>query len=273
MTPRTPLRPSVSTWALHSALGTVAPGRPGDPDARLMAPAAGTLDLADVPDRLAEHGYRTMELCHFHIPDRSPAALAELRARREAAGVELWSLLIDDGDISDPEHGERDRAWALGWIDDAAALGARCVRVIAGKQPPTPEALARSVAALRTLSEEAAARGVRVLTENWFALVPGPAEMTAILDALDGTVGLNFDFGNWSGADKYDRLAGIAPYAEGCHAKCDFRGGVPDAQDYRRCLELTREAGFSGPYTLVHGEASDLWGSLSLQRDLLAPYL
>ena len=135
---KTPRRVSVSTWSLHPLLGTCAPGRPGDPDARMMGDNPGTLDLLDVPAALKEHGVETMELCHFHVPTRDPAYLAELRARREAAGVELWSLLIDDGDINDPEQGDRDRAWTLGWIDTAAALGARCVRVIGGKQEPTP---------------------------------------------------------------------------------------------------------------------------------------
>lgn len=270
---KTPLRVSVSTWALHPLLGTVAPGRPGDPDATLMRPSEGTLDLLDVPAALAAHGYKTMELCHFHIPDRSPEYLAQLRARIEDAGVELWSLLIDDGDITDPVSADRDREWVQGWIDDASRLGARCVRVIAGKQPCTPEALARSVAAFKLLTMEAYVRGVRVLTENWFQTVPDPAAVDAILQPMGGSVGLNFDFGNWSGDDKYTRLEAIADYAEGCHAKCDYKDGAPVVDDFVRCLEITKAAGFSGPYTLVHGEGGRVWESLDEQRAIVAPYL
>ena len=86
----------------------------------MMSSNPGTLDLLDVPVALQEHGFSTMELCHFHVPTRDPAYLESLRAKREAAGVELWSLLIDDGDINHPEQGDRDRAWVLGWIDTAA---------------------------------------------------------------------------------------------------------------------------------------------------------
>jgi hypothetical protein len=69
---QTPLRVSVSTWALHELIGTVAAGRPGDPDGRLMPPRdSGSLDLLHVPRELAGRGIQTMELCHFHLPDTS----------------------------------------------------------------------------------------------------------------------------------------------------------------------------------------------------------
>ena len=46
----TPRRLSVSTWALHELIGTVAPGRPGDLDARLMPPReGGTLSAEPAP--------------------------------------------------------------------------------------------------------------------------------------------------------------------------------------------------------------------------------
>jgi hypothetical protein len=269
----TPLRLSLSTWALHSALGTVAPGRPGQPDARLMTPGESTLDLLDVPRELAARGIFSMELCHFHVPDRSEAYLEKLKSALSEAGVELWSVLIDDGDLTHPEHGERDRAWILGWIDTASKLGATCARVIAGKQPPTDENLEKAVAQLKVLTMEAYVRGVRVLTENWFDTLSTPEAVGKVMVALDGSVGLNFDFGNWGGPEKYNNLAKIIRWAEGSHAKCDFVGGKPDAEDFTKTLEVTRAGGYSGPYSIVHGESNDLWGSIEAQKALIAPFL
>lgn len=266
---RTPLRASVSTWALHPLIGTCAPGRPGDAAARLMPHRDGTLDLLDVPAQLAARGYRTMELCHFHLPSRASAYLEALREAREAAGVELWSLLIDDGDLTHPEQGDRDRAWIKGWIETAGALGATCVRVIAGQQPATDENLARAAAQFRPLLAAAAAQGIHVLTENWYPLLSQPAAVVALLTALDGAVGLNFDFDNWSGPHKYDWLAQIAPFAEGCHAKCRYENGIPDREDYARTLAIVKGAEFSGPLSLVHGEPGGVWESLDEQRALL----
>lgn len=269
----TPRRVSVSSWALHPALGTVAPGRPGDPEGRLMTPHDGALDLLDVPAQLAARGIHTMELCHFHVSDRSDAYLEKLKANLEASGVELWSLLIDDGDLTDPEHGERDRAWILGWIDTASRLGATCVRIIAGKQPPTEENLAKAVAQLKILAMEAYVRGVHVLTENWFPTLSTPDAVSHVMYTLDGAVGLNFDFGNWGGPQKYANLGKIVRWAEGSHAKCDFSGGVPNVDDYTACLEVTKDGGYSGPYSIVHGEPNDLWGSIETQKKLIEPYL
>jgi sugar phosphate isomerase/epimerase len=272
---QTPRRVSVSTWALHPLLGTVTAGRPGDPNARMMEPHAGdgTTTLLDVPRELAAHGIQTMELCHFHLLSRDPAYLAELRAAREAAGVELWNLLIDDGDIVHPEHGERDWQWIHGWLDTAADLGARCVRVIAGKQPPTEETLALSRDRLLSLMVDAYLRGVHVMTENWFATLPTPNEVNTLLESCNGSIGLCLDFGNWSGPTKYDDLAEIAPLAISSHAKCQFKDGEPDTEDYHRCLDLMKEADYSGPFTIVHGEPGRVWESIAQQRDLITPYL
>jgi hypothetical protein len=226
-----------------------------------------------VPARLAAHGIQRWRSVHFHVPSRESAYLAELRAALDAAGVELWSVLIDDGDIAHPEHGARDRDWVLGWIDTAGELGARCVRVIGGKQEPSPDALARSREHLLGLVVEAYLRGVRVMTENWFPLLSSPPPVHALLGGLNDTVGLCLDFGNWGGDTKYDHLAGIAPLAESCHAKCTYRDGRPDTDDYTRCLEITRAADYSGPYTLVYAEPGDVWGTIAEQRDLLRAYV
>jgi sugar phosphate isomerase/epimerase len=269
----TPRRASVSTWSLHSLLGTVNAGRPGNPEGRIMDSQAGTLDLLDVPKSLADHGFHTMELCHFHLPDTSDAYLERFKAAREEAGVELWNFLIDDGDIAHPETGSRDRDWVNDQLHIAAKLGSRCVRVIAGKQAPTQENIARSAAHLKTLTMEAYVLGVRVMTENWFELLPQPAEVYDLNGRLNDAMGLCLDFGNWGGVDKYERLQKIAPLADSCHAKCNFVNGKPDEMDYTACLEITREAGFSGPYTLVYGEPGVVWESLATQKQLLEPYL
>ena len=160
----------------------------------------------------------------------------------------LQTLLIDDGDITDPVHGTRDRDWIGRWIDVAANLGAERARVIAGKQKPTPEVLDRSVTGLAELARRGADQGIRVITENWFATLAGAAEVHAVLDRLDGTVGFLADFGNWKGPGKYAELAAVFARAEACHAKCYFTDGLAmDAEDFRRCLAAAEGAGLPAP--------------------------
>jgi sugar phosphate isomerase/epimerase len=271
-----PPRLSVTTWSLHRALGLSYPDAPGQerqPARETWGP--GEVTLLELPARVAAAGIRTMEICHFQIPSRDAAYLGELRGALNEAGVQLFSLLIDDGDLTHPDHHARDCAWIGGWIDTAAALGAERARVIAGKAEHSGETMARSVAGLRELAARGRAQGVRVTTENWFPLLSRPEHVHELLDRLEGAVGLNGDFGNWGGPTKYDDLAAIFPRAESSHAKARFSAeGEMDREDYVACLEIARRAGFSGPYTLVYdGPGNDEWRGLELEAEVVREYL
>jgi sugar phosphate isomerase/epimerase len=264
---RAPKRVSVSTWSLHRTLGRPTPYGPvGTP-----AAATGGLALIDLPARLAASDIRMLEICHFHLPRRDPAYLDDLAAALRTAGVTLFSLLIDAGDMTDPAHSGRDLTWMAGWFAVAARLGAARVRVSGGKSAPDDAALAASVAGMRTLADQAEAHGLRLMTENWHATLSTPAAVLHVLDRLEGRVGLCVDFGNWSGAAKYKNLAAIMPRAESCHAKAETvaDSGI-DVADFRRCVALAEVAGFDGPYTLIYdGPHADEWAGLAQTRRML----
>src|SRR6266567_9478904 len=109
VTDSTARRFSVSTWSLHRTLGR--PAMYGV-EAGFHIPTAthggGALSLLELPARLTAFGIRTLELCYFHLPSLDPGYLAELHAALQAAQVELFSLLIDDGDITHATYAERD---------------------------------------------------------------------------------------------------------------------------------------------------------------------
>jgi hypothetical protein len=269
-------RLSVSTWSLHRALGRPDFYGPAEGE-RIPAGShgRGAMSLLELPAKIAAFGIHTLELCHFHLPSRDPGYLAELRAALEGSGVQLFQLLVDAGDVTDPANADRDLAWIRGWLPVAAALGAERARVIAGKAEPSEAALDRSYAALSTLAGEASVSGVCLTTENWFALLSRPEVVLGLLDRLEGQVGLCLDFGNWGGPGKYEDLAAIAPRAESCHAKAHFSApDLVDADDFVRCLEITRAAAFSGPYTLIYdGPGDDEFAGLARERELAAPFL
>ncbi len=268
-------RLAVSTWSLHRTLGRLAPyGPEANGAVPPRTPTAQALSLLGLPARLAAFGIHQVEICHFHLPSREPAYLAQLRDALEEAEVTLWQLLIDGGDITHPEHAARDLAWTESWIDVAAALGATRARVSAGKAEPNQATLAASHTALSHLADYAARHDVRLMTENWHNLLAKPEYVFTVLDGLDH-MGLLADFGNWGGPTKYDDLAQILPRAESTHAKAHFTApGVMDQADYVHCLALCQAINFAGPHSLIYdGPDNDEWTGLQLERAVVATYL
>lgn len=269
-------RLSVSTWSLHRSLGKPAIyGPEAGPNPPFVTTIPPLLTLLEVPARIAAAGIHTLEICHFHLPSRAAAYLSELRAAIADAGVELWSLLIDGGDLAHPEHHARDAAWAEDWLAVAAQLGAKNARVSGGKQAPSAEAIARSEQNLAWLADAAARHGVRLMTENWQNLLSTPEVVLTVLDKLAGRLGLCADFGNWQGPQKYTDLAQIMPHAESCHAKAHFSAaGQMDEADFVACLELAKAVKFAGPYTLIYdGPDADEFAGLQVERASVLPYL
>jgi sugar phosphate isomerase/epimerase len=268
---------SVSTWSLHRSLGAPAfygPEQAGQWGSTPTQSAA--FSLLELPGRIAAFGIRSLDLCHFHLPSCDAAYLAELRQALAGAGVTLWSLLIDTGDITHPTHGQRDFDWARRWVEMAGALGAKNARVIAGKQPPTSAALNLSLSRLRQLAAVAQQHGTSIVIENWFELTAQPEQVLWLLENMDGKLGLKLDFGNWGQPNKYERLSKIAPHAESCHSKASFGAAYQiERDDYVRCLDLTRVANFAGPHTLIYDDKAgpDEWRGLQIEKDIVQPYL
>jgi len=268
-------RIAVSTWSLHNKLGySHANGPAGRADAPSMPTwGQGEIKLLDLPAALRAHGYARVELCHFHVASLDPVYLEELRRSFSDAGVLIQTLLIDDGDISNPATRSRDMAWINTWIGAAARLGAVHARAAAGKQKPSAEALARSVSGLTALANAAAAQGVRLVTENWFDLTATPTEVHHILDAVSG-LGFLADMGNWSGPSKYADLASIFARAQLCHAKASFmQGRKLNEADYGQCVSAAEGAGYTGPYTLIFADEGDEWEGLAKEREFITTHL
>ncbi|SDT24280.1 sugar phosphate isomerase/epimerase family protein [Microlunatus soli] len=273
---------AVSTWSLHRTLGSYSaePSLEGAAlQRRACEPTAGAVPLLELPAQLRDHGYDTVQICQFHLPHRDAGYLGELRSALADADIVLDAVLVDDGDLTHPTLADQHEHWIAGWLETAAELGARRARVIAGQQSPTPERLAQSGDRLRRLA--AGQTAVRVVTENWLGLLPSAEPVRAVLDRAGEDVGLLIDLGNWTGPDKYDQLAAIAPSAETCHAKCHSTPNAAadgsglsvelDAEDYRRSLQVLLDAGFDGPLALIYdGADPDEWTALDAEHAIVS---
>ncbi len=257
-------RIGVSTWTLHRALKETFPNAPASLTTRgTAAKGTGEQTLPEVLEDVLELGYEHVELCHFHMAfgDKSPRMVLAKH------GLRLGCLLIDEGDWTHPETGDRDAAWIAEWAKFAVDLGAQRIRVIGGKTR-TDDAI--KVTAERFAALHQAVPGIEISTENWFDVLANPDDVIEVFAQVP-ELKLCFDFGNWNGADKYDRLAAIAHLATYSHAKCDFLPGTNKiaAEDYDKCLQILAAVDYQGPYTAVNGGEGDPWKALAATAEYL----
>jgi len=281
---------ALSSWSVRHALGPMYPGLAltvGERQADHRF-GAGALTLLDLPDAVRAAGMNAFDLCHFHFPRTDAAYLQAFSERLTAAGVRVLTLLVDEGDVSaaNPRERERDLAGIRNWIDLAAQLGARYVRVAAGDGDARadPAAIERSAVGLAALGRHARSRSVVLLTENWRALAMSPDHLLAVLDAAGDTVGLCADFGNYHGPEKYRALAAILPRARTIHAHAKAAWMQPGATepgatnggggDLVRCLGLARAAGFAGTYVLIFdgNDADEEWAGIAWMAATVQEY-
>jgi sugar phosphate isomerase/epimerase len=250
---------ALTSWSLHFSL------------------TDGTLTLLELPARMRDAGISTLEICHFHIPATDAGFIGALRRALAQAEVELFSILIDTGNIAtaDASCQAADMRTIKGWIDVASRLGASAVRVVAGEEPPDDEAaLVRSAAALRQLAAYANERNVRVLTENFRPLLSTAANCNRLLDELDGAVGLCADIGNFPASVRHAEFSAIVGRASVVHVKATYdAAGNIEASTLHACLDASVQAGFAGPYTLVYDRDGHVWPRLGELRQIVGQYI
>jgi sugar phosphate isomerase/epimerase len=229
-----------------------------------------TMPLEQLPAAMIARGFNRVEICHFHLRNQQPDYLQNTANIFRDAGVTIQTLLIDDGDITNPTTRDRNLKWIADWIEAAAHLRAENARVIAGKSAISEPVLQLSIEGLRALSKLGAKLGVRIVTENWFETLSTPQAVHHVLDAVGPDLGFLADTGNWQGATKYQDLQSIFARAELCHAKTSFSAGlVLDEVDNAKWLAAAKAANYQGPYTLIFADDGDEWDGLKIERDFI----
>jgi sugar phosphate isomerase/epimerase len=207
--------------------------------------------------RLAgELGFTGFELLNEFFPSPTAVYLTRLAAVATEGGVRLLLIMCDgEGDLAADDRTERLQAARnhRKWIDVAASLGCRAIRVnVATDRRPDEGAAARDHAceALSDLLSYAGGE-VSVLIENHWGLSSDPEWVVSLIKAVgDPGLGTLPDFGNFpeTVGDRYTALARLMPHAGGVSAKCyDFADdGRETTIDFNRAMEVVRAAGYWG---------------------------
>jgi sugar phosphate isomerase/epimerase len=231
------------------------------------------LTLLEVPAYYRRRfGIRNLEFWSHHFESLEVPYLEELRARVKAAGSELVNVQVDGAyDLASADEAERQRSLALvrGWIDAAALLGSRAVRINPGKAGGSVE---KSIASMTEVNRHCIAKRLPLLTENHFGLEMDPETHLRIREAAGPeNVYTLPDFGNYPVETMWESLARILPFAYVVSAKAvDFDAqSVHISYDFDRCVQLCERAGFKGIYLVEQWSRKDQ----SLDHERIADWL
>ena len=216
------------------------------------ASLANPLTLLEVPSYYRERfKVRQLEFWSKHFESLEPSYLKELRRCIKVAGAELINVQVDaEYDLANADEAKRQQSLTTvrQWVDAAAMLGSRAIRVNPGRAKGSLE---QSIASMKQVNGYCRSKRLPLLTENHFGIEMDPALHLRIREAAGPkNVYTLPDFGNYPVETMWDSLAKILPYAYVVSAKAvDFNAqGAHLSYDFDRCLRLCEDAGFKGIY-------------------------
>jgi len=239
---------SLAQWSLHKTL------------------FAGDLKNIDFPEFAAKKcGIYGVEYVNQFFKDKAKdmAYLKDLNNRAKDNGVKNVLIMIDgEGNLGDEDNAKRLQAVDnhYKWIDAAAFLGCKSIRVNAAGKGTPEEVAQRVVDSLGTLADYGKKAKINVIVENHGGISSHGDWLAGVLKAVGKkNCGSLPDFGNFYEYDRYQGVQDLMPYAKGVSAKShDFdASGNETAIDYHRMMQIVKEAGFKG-YVGIEYEGSKL---------------
>ncbi len=215
-------------------------------------------------DKMAAKMIATRTKCH-HISNNAPRDISDADPGKRKAGIEV----------------------AKKWLDGAAVLGAKTMRVNSGGPRISPDAVVTTdypkndelaqhlswcIESFKEMAEHGAKVGVKVTLENHWGLTANPMNIRIVVDEVNSPFcEASPDFCNWENEYMmYHGLAALAPYAHTTvHAKYWNRWKNPDVQ---RCVKIMTNAKFMGVFALEYedGPWDGVEGAKYLYREVLA---
>lgn len=214
-------------------------------------------------EKLANKMEATATKCH-HISNNAPRDICDPDAEKRKAGIEV----------------------ARKWLDGAAILGAKSMRVNSGgpRIAPAPVAtadypkndevarlLANCIESFRVMADYGGKVGVKVTLENHWGLTANPTNIQIIVDEVNNPFcEASPDFCNWEHEYlMYHGLEALAPYAHTTvHAKYWSRWKDPDV---RRNVKIMTNAKYRGVFALEYedGPWDGIEGSIYLFKEVM----
>jgi sugar phosphate isomerase/epimerase len=225
----------------------------------------GGMTLDDFIRLCADLNLDGCELTSYYFPkDFKDDYLVHLKELTFRLGLDISGTAIAN-DFCLPPGPDRDATLAhtRKWIDHSALMGAPVIRIFAGKVPSggtEDAAIELCVTGINEALEYAAQKGVFLALENHGGITATPEQMLKIIKGVKPSpwFGVNFDGGNFRGADPYAELAQIAPYAVNAQIKVDlYREKTHEDADLARMVKILADANYRGYIVLEYEGAED----------------
>jgi len=271
-------RIGISTWSFHNFFQSTRE--------KEFALTGSMLALLDFPEMIADrYKVHNLEFVAPHFTSKELTYIRELKLKLQAAHSRLVNIPVDipeiwnEGGLSDADERVRNAAInaSQNWIDTAKLLGAVSVRCDPGRM--NAEDLAPTIDSYKKLAAYGKSKGIAVIIENHGGVgSEHPEELIKVFqDTGDNFVGALPDFGNFP--DEETRRRGLAllfPYGKAvCHAKgLEFDSSGNETKfDFKRCVEISKEANFKGIYSIEYEGPGDPYDGVQKVVNELLRYL
>ena len=235
----------------------------------------GDLDPMDFPKVAAAYGINCIELVNtFYFSKATDMEYwTEFKKKCEEAEVTVGLIMCDAlgnlGD-SDPDARQQTVKNHYPWVDIAAFLGAKSIRVNAAGAGTAEEVASNAIEGLSKLGEYGASKGINIIVENHGGYSSNGKWLSGVMKKVGmDNVGTLPDFGNFcidrtpegcmNEYDRYQGMKDLMPYAMGVSAKShefDANGDELDS-DFLKIMTIVKESGFKG-YVGIEYEGNQL---------------
>jgi sugar phosphate isomerase/epimerase len=223
-----------------------------------------TMTMDDFADFAVGISLDAIEPTAYYFADTSGPALAKFRGRCTRLGLDISGTAIGNDFCKQDYNAHRDQILHVkNWVENAAVLGAKTVRIFAGSVPKgADEAKVRQqvVEAIDECCDYAGKGGIYLALENHGGLTATLDQILAIVKAVKSPwFGVNLDTGNFQTDDPYGDLAKLAPYAVVCQLKTEIhaKGKPKEEADLKRLLDVLRGVNYRGYVALEYEAAED----------------
>jgi len=225
----------------------------------------GDIDPMDFPKVAAGYGINCIELVNvfYYSKANDMDYWAAFKKNCEDAGVTVGLIMCDAlGNLGDADPEARMAAVDnhKPWVDVAAFLGAKSIRVNAAGDGTAEEVAANAVDGLSKLGEYCATKGINVVVENHGGYSSDGKWLSGVMTKVGmDNVGTLPDFGNFFEYDRYLGMEELMPFAKGVSAKShEFDAdGNEIHSDFLRIMKIVKASGFKG-YVGIEYEGPEL---------------